>query len=96
MNSLVELKQAIQNHIAKCPLIPDLTSLSIGERSKLLAEHSITLDEWHQNFKRLLKRELDGLLQNEAKTLSQLLNLYDVRSERKFILVGEEGETKKP
>lgn len=45
---------ALQERFRDCPLLPDLSPFSIGEHSTMLAEHSVKLDEWYQEGKRLL------------------------------------------
>lgn len=50
----------LQGHLRKCPLVPNLTMMSMGARSNLLGEHSIQLDEWYQELKRFV-HERGGL-----------------------------------
>lgn len=40
--------------VKACPLVPNITLLSIGERSQLLGKHSIELDEWYHKLKQFL------------------------------------------
>lgn len=52
---LAALKQKLRDLLKACPLVPTLTMLSVGERSRLLGEHSCQLDEWYQKVKRELQ-----------------------------------------
>jgi len=51
-NKMSEEKERLQDLLKSCPLLPNLTMLSMGARSKLLGEHSVELDEWYQKLKR--------------------------------------------
>jgi hypothetical protein len=50
--------------INDCPLVKNLESMSMGERSKYLAEHSVALDEWYHKLK-IFRRKLSDLLGGE-------------------------------
>ena len=50
----LEREQKLRELLKTCPLVPNLEMLSVGERSKLLGEHSVQLDEWYKKVKREL------------------------------------------
>ena len=52
-------RKQLSELIKQCPLVPTLYNMTLYnmtvlERSRLLAEHSVTLDEWYHNLKKEL------------------------------------------
>jgi hypothetical protein len=48
---LNKVAKEVECLIKSCPLVSDITMLNIGERSKLLGEHCVQLDEWYHKLK---------------------------------------------
>jgi len=58
-DNIVVSRKQLSELIKQCPLVPTLYNMTLYnmtvlERSRLLAEHSVALDEWYHNLKKEL------------------------------------------
>jgi len=68
-------RKQLSELIKQCPLVPTLYNMTLYnmtvlERSRLLAEHSVALDEWYHNLKKELLEASDSLSPEEIKDVA--------------------------